>query len=239
MTSIELPDDLPDQLESLVRCEQLLRLGSVVRQLCSIVPGLLQTPGYAAEAHQAAAFPLSGAALEARVQLRMARQQAWLGEGTFEFLLDESAIRRVIGGPDQMVEQLACLLAIGGRPNVSIRVLPYSIGAYAGVLQEFQMLDVSPDNVYIYHDGFGNGSFELNPPELCEYYTVFERAAAAALSPADSVALIREAMSALATSLRALPNHYYPFTASIPSAACGGRDDFARAFQLTYDQKCY
>jgi hypothetical protein len=227
MTSIELPEGLPDVLVSLVSCEQLLGPGSVLRQYCSVVPGLLQTPFYAAEAHRGGAAIISGFELEERVQLRMARQKAWLGEAMFEFLLDESAIRRVVGGPSEMFRQLAYLIAVAARPNVTIRVLPFSVGIYAGITDEFQSMEVSPGNVYLYRESIGDGKFELNPPEMDLYAAVFERAIAVALSPTDSVALIKEAMNALATSLRHVQTPYYPFTASIPSAACGGRDDFA------------
>jgi hypothetical protein len=215
MTSILLTEDLPDELASLVCCEQLLGHGSRVRQYCSVVPGLLQTPSYAAEAHQAGAVPVSGDELDLRVRLRMARQKAWLGEATFDFLLDESAIRRDVGAPTEMFRQLAYLLAVAARRNVTIRVLPYAVGIYAGITHGFQVLEVSPGNVYVYCEAIGTDYFELNPPELGLYTAVFERAATAALSPEESRMLINEAMNGLPPRLLA-PQPSMPVHCKLP-----------------------
>jgi transcriptional regulator with XRE-family HTH domain len=73
-----------------------------------VVPGLLQTETYA----------------RAILSTRM---------GATREELDEAVLRRPVGGPDVMREQLARLVEVGHRPNVAIQVVPFGAGAHEGL----------------------------------------------------------------------------------------------------------
>ncbi|WP_395111278.1 Scr1 family TA system antitoxin-like transcriptional regulator [Actinomadura sp. SCN-SB] len=90
----------------------------------SVVPGLLQTPDYARAVlqynHQA---PMD---LEQRVLDRLERQ-AVLEQGdppTCVFVMDEYAIRRCVGGPKVMHEQLVRLLELAEHPDIIMQIIP-------------------------------------------------------------------------------------------------------------------
>ncbi|MEN3357900.1 MAG: hypothetical protein V7637_1882 [Mycobacteriales bacterium] len=96
------------------------------------VPGLLQTEDYA-RAALAAAFDveLTSNEKDRLVQLRTERQEILTQErASLHFIVDEAVIRRVAGDVDIMRGQLRRLLELLDRPNVDIRVVPYTFGLY-------------------------------------------------------------------------------------------------------------
>ena len=95
------------------------------------VPGLLQTEEYArAVTLLAYSNPKE---ISRRVSLRMARQARLSGAEpvSLAMVLDEAALSRPIGGPSVMRDQLAHLIEMSGRPNVTIQVLPFKAGGHA------------------------------------------------------------------------------------------------------------
>lgn len=119
-----------------------------------VVPGLLQTPEYTrALIRDGHGVPESrvGRFLESRRE-----RQAILDRAvppTLSFLIDETVLGRLIGGPAVMRAQLHHLRTLGRRPNVGVRVLPLALGAHPGLRGPFVLLrfaaDNDPDVVYI------------------------------------------------------------------------------------------
>jgi len=92
-----------------------------------VVPGLLQTEGYAR--HIITSYgkvePVTPPAIGRLVRVRMRRQQVLDRDGLQVLLvLDESILRRRIGSPAVMYEQLSRLAAESERDNIDIRILP-------------------------------------------------------------------------------------------------------------------
>lgn len=89
------------------------------------VPDLLQTRPYA-EALLAGAEDV-----DRRVGLRLARQEALAlpHPPLLDVILDEAVLRRAVGAAGVLRDQLGHLLTTAERPNVRIRVLPFSAGA--------------------------------------------------------------------------------------------------------------
>ena len=56
------------------------------------------------------------------------------------FVLDEATIRRVVGSENLMRRQLNRLVELNTNPRVTIRVMPFSAGAYIGMLGPFTYL---------------------------------------------------------------------------------------------------
>lgn len=108
----------------------------------NIIPGLLQTAGYARAL--VIAFQRGENAEEATrlVDARTERQAILQGGNApiFQAIIGEAALRRVIGGRQVMHEQLAHLAKATDQPNVQVQVVPYSAGAYMPEVGGFQVL---------------------------------------------------------------------------------------------------
>jgi transcriptional regulator with XRE-family HTH domain len=140
-----------------------------------LIHGLLQTPGYVRAVVSAAQPNCSPADLERFVDLRLARQDKLHGDRPprLNVVLGEGALRRVVGGPEVMAEQLAALSQLAGSGHVSLRVLPFGSGAHPAMVSPFILLrfDTEPDNmnvVYLEHD---TGALYLERPADIERYT--------------------------------------------------------------------
>jgi transcriptional regulator with XRE-family HTH domain len=118
-----------------------------------IVPGLLQSARYAEAVTRAAAVDLPDESIQQVVQARLERQRRVLHEaGTnFTAMIDESALRRVVGGPAVMKNQLKTLLSASELPNVTIRMVPFAAGPLPAPTNKFIILsfDGLPDLVFL------------------------------------------------------------------------------------------
>ena len=159
------------------------------------VPGLLQTEAYA-RAVISAARPDSPESVHRRVQARMARRTL-LGRDNapkLHAVIDESVLRRAIGGPEVMNAQFARLAAMTKQPNITLQVLPFAAGAHAGLEGPFVLLSFSdpadPDIPYIESQG-GDVYLEA-ADQVARIRLVWERIVAAAASPEESLAIITD-----------------------------------------------
>jgi transcriptional regulator with XRE-family HTH domain len=159
----------------------------------SVVPGLLQTADYARALHEAAAPKLSPDIIEQRVEVRLIRQQLLVRENPpiFKEVIDEAALHRIVGGHAVMCRQLERLIEACRLPDVTIRVIPFTVGAHPALESNFKILELtlpSPDVVYV--EGL-LGSFYLERPEELESFNrVFDQLQTIALSPDETVELI-------------------------------------------------
>ncbi|MEV6602190.1 DUF5753 domain-containing protein [Actinoplanes sp. NPDC051346] len=105
-------------------------------------------------------------------------------------------IRRTVGGPDVMREQLLHFAEMAARPNIEVHVIPFRAGGHPGTLGPFVVLSFAEgqsDVVYI-----ESMAGDLYPEHRLSWYgDVFSRISADALSLGDSVKLIREAAKGL------------------------------------------
>ncbi|MEU1570522.1 helix-turn-helix transcriptional regulator [Streptomyces collinus] len=102
---------------------------SVIRNFEALfIPGLLQTEEYARAALQQSVVPEK----EELLDLRMKRQERMLSEPKTElrFLIDEAALRRVVGTAELMEAQIRHLQEVSALEHVSIGVVPFSSGLY-------------------------------------------------------------------------------------------------------------
>jgi transcriptional regulator with XRE-family HTH domain len=163
-----------------------------------IINGLLQTREYAR--HTFSMVPeRSLKYMDQRIDLRMERQQRLRGDLKIWNVIDEAAIRRVLGGPKVMIDQLQNLLELGSLPNVHLQILPFEGGAYPGMLSSFTILgfgevdgDVDPgyrhpDVVYI--EGH-NGDVYEEGADVEPFHEIFGFLRSAALDPGRSLEFI-------------------------------------------------
>ncbi len=124
---------------------------SAVRQFeTKLVPGQLQTEAYAeAVIRTYLASNASEREVNRRVQARLERSSYLLGRPDggpdMSFIIDEAVIRRRVGVESKnktlMIEQLRRLQELSTRSNITIQVVPFSLGIYAALRGPFELLE--------------------------------------------------------------------------------------------------
>ncbi|WP_117198879.1 helix-turn-helix transcriptional regulator [Nocardiopsis sp. TNDT3] len=158
-----------------------------------LIPGLLQTPEYAHALISANPLLLPDQ-VKHLVQLRMERQRALRRENEplqLWSIVEEYALRRVIGDRQTRDDQLRHLLTMGQKPNINVQVIPESAGAHAGLDGAFAILDAGvhlPPVVYI--DSRGMNTYVEGVTDLAAYKATYDQIQSAALSPVQSASMI-------------------------------------------------
>jgi hypothetical protein len=166
------------------------------------VPGLLQTEEYARAIHRTSLFTATDDEIERRVKVRMARQELLSSADGPEVwvVLNEAAVRRVVGGAATMREQLARLTEAMELPDVTLQVLPFASGAHPSMDGSFIILgfpEVSDPNV-VYIEYQTGALYLEKPEEVRRYKLMFDHLRAAALPVDASRALIARVAGELA-----------------------------------------
>ncbi|MFD4657838.1 Scr1 family TA system antitoxin-like transcriptional regulator [Kitasatospora sp. NPDC058444] len=162
-----------------------------------LVAGILQTRAYATAVQMGYVRQgLSTQKLaEERVEFRLARQQ--LLERTppplVHVVLDETCLRRVIGGRDVMVEQLLHLEQLSTRPNVVIQVAPFSLGENRPFTHMTYLLTMPNRKVLAYGEIESRGYIDRDTKSVATLVKSYDRLAVEALGQAESLAFIRAA----------------------------------------------
>lgn len=163
-----------------------------------MIPGLLQTPDYARELMRIA-FPLEAAEeIERRVQLKMRRQRVItrkVNPITLRVIIHEGAIRRVVGSGKVMDPQLRHVADMSTRPNITVRVLPFTAGIPLGVsLGSFVVLRFGEDaRTVVYAETFAGDLYMEKSASLRRYAEAYEAMERATLDEASGRSLLRRA----------------------------------------------
>ena len=141
------------------------------------VPGLLQTEDYAR-----AVIQLGNVATEEeaarRAKARISRQEILHGENPPKLwaVLDENALRRVIGGPEVMRAQLRYLIEVCDHPAVTLQVLPFSAGPHRAMGGPFTILRYTEPDLrdVVYIEQLTSALYLDKPTEVDAYLQVIE-----------------------------------------------------------------
>ena len=172
----------------------LERAASLIRTYeVAYIPGLLQTADYARavlrSGHQGPETEV-----ERRVELRLRRQQVLYRDDPVRLwaVIDETAMRRPVGGTAVMRGQIAHLIEVSGRSHVNIQVLPLSAGGHPAGGGGVTMLRFSeaelPDVVYL--EQLLTAVYLSKPGDSACYRDVLDRLAAEAEDPGGSAATL-------------------------------------------------
>jgi transcriptional regulator with XRE-family HTH domain len=165
------------------------------------IPGLLQTEDYARAVIRGVLPAATDTEVEDRVRARIERQDVLTKEAPLKFwaVLDEAALRRVVGGPAVMRAQLDHLASAAKTPNVTFQVIRFGAGAHPGMPGQFVLMDfIDPmDTDLIYIDTMAGDLFLESDADISRYRTIFDNLVAVALSPNDSAALVADISSEL------------------------------------------
>ncbi|GAA3395381.1 helix-turn-helix transcriptional regulator [Streptomyces roseoviridis] len=184
--------ELPEEYASYIGFEAEAR---TVRNYESLfIPGLAQTEPYAHEVIKGVLPTASQKQIEQRVQARMERQAVLTKDRPLQLwaIVDEAALRRRVGGPQVMREQVRHLLRLASEPNVTFQVIPFEKGAHAGMTGSFVHMDFpdADDPELVYLDTPAGDLFLESEAELRRYKSMFEHLQAVALGPNDSADLL-------------------------------------------------
>ncbi len=185
---------LPSGLEVYVGLETDARTERAWEPL--LIHGLLQTPEYARAVLQATRTHRP-ADIEDLIRLRLERQQQVLlrEENPLELwvVMDENAIRRPVGGPEVMREQLLHLREAADLPNVTVQVFPFTKPSHPGLGGAFTLLEFEADLPVTYVDCPAGNVYLEKEREVRRFVSSFDLLRASALDPDESTALIESA----------------------------------------------
>ncbi|MET4656813.1 transcriptional regulator with XRE-family HTH domain [Streptomyces sp. PvP037] len=152
----------------------------------SVLPGLLQTPGYAREV--LAAGGLKGKELEQQVEARMGRRELLEGEDAppFRTILSEAVLRTPLRDVGEWRGQLEYLGEVAERPNVTVQVLELSAGLHGllGVDVWYLLLPDGRTVAYTENGYWGELIEEAGP--VVRLQKTYDAVRDLALTPAES-----------------------------------------------------
>jgi transcriptional regulator with XRE-family HTH domain len=160
-----------------------------------VIPGLLQTEAYA-RAFFSYAPGITPEEVENRVSARLGRQGRLRSDSPPRYwaVLDEAVLRRPVGSPAIMHEQLASLLPLMDTSTTKVQVLPFRHGGHALMEAPLTLLRLPGGQTAAYEEGRGSGHLLEDPEEVEQRWGLYDALRAYALPPEDSAALIRHAM---------------------------------------------
>jgi hypothetical protein len=165
----------------------------------TIIPGLVQVEGYSRAVNEVTTFPDSSPdVIQARVEVRQMRQRHVLEREDppdYVVLLDEAALRRPVGGPAVMREQLDHLVKIAEREKVTMVVVPLSVGPHIGVAGPYALMgyaDPLNDDVLCLESAASDFLLRDQPDLVALYRHATEHLMAVGLRDDDAVGFLEE-----------------------------------------------
>ncbi|MEV7288626.1 helix-turn-helix transcriptional regulator [Streptomyces sp. NPDC093252] len=161
-----------------------------------VIPGLLQTPEYAAVL--ADSYVERGAITEDQARERtnlVATRQAALIRTPPPLLyvvLDEGCVRRSVGEPAVMRAQLDRLLQFAEQPNAMLQIAPFSMGARRPFDLPITLLTLADRSLLFYAESAARGHLEREARAVVPTLTAYHHLQKYALPQAESVAMINE-----------------------------------------------
>lgn len=152
-----------------------------------LVTGLLQTRAYAEALVQGALPETSTAEIEKSVQVRLRRQERITAAHNplrLWVVLDEAALRRVVGSKLVMREQLEHLIEMSQLPHVTVQVLPFEVGAHPGLNGQYAILEFADaaDSSVVYLEGVTSDLYLEKAQDVQKYAVMYEHLRAQSLN---------------------------------------------------------
>ncbi|MEU4048279.1 helix-turn-helix transcriptional regulator [Streptomyces olivaceus] len=159
---------------------------------CRVVPGLLQTEGYA-RAVTVSVPPVKDAEqVDHQVTARLERQELFRRRPpiSFSFIIEQALIERGTGGPEVTGLLIDNLLARAGEFNVELQVMPLRQVDHAGFDGPLQVLETAEHRWFGYAEGQRGGFLVSDSKEVSIMLQRYARLRSQALNPEDSKGLL-------------------------------------------------
>jgi transcriptional regulator with XRE-family HTH domain len=187
-------DLLPSWFEAYLGLEEA---ASVIRNYeVQFVPGQLQTADYARAVIRLGYPDAVEEEIDRRTALRVSRQQVLTRPDGPRFwaVLDEAVLRRPLGGPEVMRDQVDHLIQAAARPNVTVQIVPFRAGGHPAAGGPFSLLRFPepdlPDIVYL--EQLTSALYLDRRADVDSYHAVMERLCLQAAPATDTVMMLKE-----------------------------------------------
>jgi hypothetical protein len=162
-----------------------------------VIPGLLQTEAYARRLHVVAGPLVKPADIDKLVAARMRRASRLTDEQSpldYATVVSEAAFRRALGEAEIGPAQLAHVIELARRPNVTLHVLPFAAGLRPGTGSSFSLLTFDPDVAppFGYEEHTIAGGVMDDPREIQRLTEVWELLRGQALTAEQSLTWLSE-----------------------------------------------
>ncbi|KOV59378.1 helix-turn-helix domain-containing protein [Streptomyces sp. MMG1121] len=156
-------------------------------------PGILQTERYARAVLGSAFPPVSEKECDRRVVTRLERAKILEDSLTpvVWALLDEALLRRPVGGPDVMAEQIMHLVRLVEAGRIRVHVLPFGVGLHPLLDSTLRLMWFEDQPPLAYTEGYGMGKLHDSPAMVRELQSRYYLALSDASPLKESVALLR------------------------------------------------
>jgi transcriptional regulator with XRE-family HTH domain len=190
----EYNDILPSWFETFLGLEAA---AATIRSFeVQFVHGLFQTADYARTVTRLGRKAAPDDEIERWVNLRLRRQELLSRRDPPNVwsVMDESVLRRPVGGPAVMRAQFRHLIEVAELPQVTLQVIPFASGAHAGESGSFTVLRFEerdlPDVVYL--EQLTNAVYLEQRSDVERYLEVVDEISSEALTPDETTRLIEQ-----------------------------------------------
>ncbi|MFJ7151692.1 helix-turn-helix domain-containing protein [Streptomyces sp. NPDC100445] len=165
---------------------------SILSYQSLVVPGLLQTRDYCRAVFDYRYPALGSETAEQWVSARMERQLIWQRERppVGHFVLEESILRRGVGGPVVMREQIRQILEYTEPVNMSFQIMPENRTPHACLDGPVVLLETPEYERLVYLEVQRASFLIVDPDEVSDYHLQYGMLRSQALSPDESVRLL-------------------------------------------------
>ncbi|MEV2217369.1 helix-turn-helix transcriptional regulator [Streptomyces sp. NPDC050997] len=175
---------------------ELEQQATLIQQFAlSLVPGVFQTDDYARALFRAYRPNHTAEELDRDVVIRTKRARILDGplKPVVWTLLDESVLRRRVGGSQVMAEQLHKIADVAEAGRLRLHVLPFGVGAHSLLQSLLTLMSFEDSAPVAYVEGFLTGNLMDDPTLVAASRTAYALALSDALSQQESLALVRAA----------------------------------------------
>jgi transcriptional regulator with XRE-family HTH domain len=171
------------------------RTGTFRVYVSDVIPGFLQTAGYAsALLSSIAQFRGTPDDVREAVAARMRRNEVLLDAAhRFSFVLEESVLRYRLCSPETMAAQLGHLLGVMALPNVAVGIIPFAGRRTVWPTPTFTIFD----DARVHADSLDAAITLTQPSQVELYVRAFDRLSAGAARGAAARSLIAAALDSM------------------------------------------
>jgi transcriptional regulator with XRE-family HTH domain len=165
------------------------------------VPGLLQTADYAKTVIKLGHKHASEDEIDRRIELRQRRQEVLDRENAPQFwvVIDEGALRRLIGGVEVMRDQLRALIEWSERPNVRLQIVMFAAGAHSAAGGPFSILRFAEPDLpdVVYSEQLISATYLDKRADVDHYAIAMEEVCVEAEPPDDTPGILKRMLDEL------------------------------------------
>jgi transcriptional regulator with XRE-family HTH domain len=164
-----------------------------------LVPGLLQTEGYARTLFNERVPVLTDAQIEAQIAARADRQRLLVERPNtaFSFIVEEYVVQRGTGGSEVTRGLIDSILTVTELRNVEIQFMPMTCAVHSGLDGPIRLSETPQNEWFGYCEGQESGQLVASPKTISVLQMRYAKLRSQALSPNDSRSLLERMRGAL------------------------------------------